>query len=125
MLLRRARRVVANLIYATGMLGANLTEAESGKSLSDRPALDPNPPHGILGGRGNVGIIRSPVRASMLPDPLTSTGSEPALRATGTPMPGPGGDLSPSGARRRLRRDGEHKRRGITWAAEADKISDR
>jgi len=88
---------------------------------------------GSVGGEGgnslvypaNVGIIRSPVRASILPDPLASTRSEPAIRATGTPMPGPGGDLSPSGARRRLRRNGEHKRRGITWAAEANKISDR
>jgi hypothetical protein len=48
---------------------------------------------GSVGGEGgnilaypaNVGIIRSPVRASILPDPLASTGSEPALRATGTP----------------------------------------
>ena len=40
MLLRRARRVVANLIDATGMLGASLTEAGSGKALSDRPALE-------------------------------------------------------------------------------------
>jgi hypothetical protein len=41
MLLRRARRVVANLIDATGMLGASLTEAGSGKALSDMPALEP------------------------------------------------------------------------------------
>jgi hypothetical protein len=41
MLLRRARRVEANLIHATGMLGASLTDARSGKALSDRPALEP------------------------------------------------------------------------------------
>ena len=40
MLLRRARRVEANLIHATGMLGASLTDARSGKALSDRPALE-------------------------------------------------------------------------------------
>jgi len=31
----------ANLSHATGMLGASLTEARSGKALSDRPALEP------------------------------------------------------------------------------------
>ena len=30
----------ANLVHATGTLGASLTEAESGKALSDRPALE-------------------------------------------------------------------------------------
>src|SRR5262249_56303441 len=35
---RRTRRAEANLIDATGMLGASLTDARSGKTLSDRPA---------------------------------------------------------------------------------------
>jgi hypothetical protein len=33
--------VEANLIDATGMLGASLTEAQAGKALSDTPALEP------------------------------------------------------------------------------------
>jgi len=72
MLPRRARRMDANLIRATGMLGASLTEARKGKALSDRPALEPywgKPAvRNLRGDRGNVGIIRSPVRASILPD---------------------------------------------------------
>ncbi len=57
-----------------GMLGASLTGASSGKAPSDKPA--PQPYWGkpavrnVRGGRGNVGIIRSPVRASSLPDNL-------------------------------------------------------
>ena len=35
---------------ATGMLGASLTAARSGKALSDMPALGENPPYGIFGG---------------------------------------------------------------------------
>ena len=73
MLPRRARRVEANLICATGMLGASLTEAGSGKALSDRPALEPyrgKPAvRNLRGDDGNVGIIRSPIRAIVLPDP--------------------------------------------------------
>jgi hypothetical protein len=73
MLLRRARRVVANLSHATGMLGASLTEAGSGKALSDRPALEPywrKPAvRNLRGDDGNGGIIRSPIRAIVLPDP--------------------------------------------------------
>ena len=41
MLLRRARRTEANLYQATGMMGAILTAARSGKALSDKPALEP------------------------------------------------------------------------------------
>ena len=85
MLLRRARRVVANLIHATGMLGASLTEAGSGKALSDRSALEPywgKPAiRNLRGDDGNGGIIRSPIRAIVLPDPLAPTSVEPALRA--------------------------------------------
>ena len=57
---------------ATGMLGASLTEARPGKALSDRPALEPywgKPAvRNLRGDDGNVGIIRSPVRAIVLPD---------------------------------------------------------
>ena len=41
MLLRRARRTEANLYQVTGMMGAILTAARSGKALSDKPALEP------------------------------------------------------------------------------------
>src|SRR5215813_2821394 len=72
MLQRRARRMEANLSHATGMLGASLTEAGSGKALSDRPALEPyrgKPAvRNLRGDDGNVGIIRSPIRAIVLPD---------------------------------------------------------
>src|SRR6516225_8366602 len=105
MLLRRARRVVANLIHATGMLGASLTEAGSGKALSDRSALEPywgKPAvRNLRGDDGNGGIIRSPIRAIVLPDPLAPTSVEPALRATGTQCPGREG-LQPSRSARSL-----------------------
>jgi hypothetical protein len=59
---------------ATGMLGASLTAARSGKALSDMPALEPyrgKPAlRNLRGEDGNVGIIRSPVRAIVLPDHL-------------------------------------------------------
>jgi len=45
-----------------------------GKAPSDKPALEPywgKPTvRNLRGGDGNVGIIRSPVRAIVLPDPL-------------------------------------------------------
>jgi hypothetical protein len=62
---------------ATGMLGASLTEARPGKALSDRPALEPyrgKPAlRNLRGGDGNVGIIRSPLRAIALPDQAYAT----------------------------------------------------
>ena len=72
----------ANLVDAMGTLGASLTEARSGKALSDRPALEPyrgKPAvRNLRGDRGNVGIIRSPVRASILPDQVRTVGCVPA-----------------------------------------------
>jgi hypothetical protein len=62
MLLRGARRVVANLIHATGMLGASLTEAESGKALSDRPALEK-----LWGGRRRLWHLHRPYELMELP----------------------------------------------------------
>src|SRR5215471_14765437 len=41
MLLRGSTKDGGKLDLATGMLGASLTEAGSGKALSDRPALEP------------------------------------------------------------------------------------
>src|SRR5215470_17546529 len=118
MLLRRARRVVANLINATGMLGASLTEAGLGKALSDRPALEPywgKPAvRNLRGDDGNGGIIRSPIRAFVLPDLLASTRNS---RNYGRPAPSAraGRGLHPPGALRRT------QSRRITWAAEANK----
>src|SRR3954471_14771641 len=52
--------------------GAGLSLWRSGKALPDRPAFQPywgKPAvRNERGDRGNVGIIRSPVRASILPD---------------------------------------------------------
>src|SRR5262252_9020740 len=66
------------LDLATGMLGASLTEARPGKALSDRPAFEPywgKPAvRHLRGDDGNVGIIRSPVRAFVLPDSRTDLG---------------------------------------------------
>jgi hypothetical protein len=57
---------------AKGMPGAGFTGAKPGKAPSDRPALKPyrgKPAvRNFRGGDGNVGIIRSPVRAIALPD---------------------------------------------------------
>ena len=87
MLLRRARRMEANLYQATGMMGAILTAARSGKALSDKPALEPyrgKPAvRHLRGDDGNGGIIRSPIRAIVLPDPLTPTREYAGSRIAG------------------------------------------
>ena len=69
------------------MPGAGLTEAWPGKAPSDMPALEPywgKPAvRHLRGDRGNVGIIRSPVRASILPDQmLRSDGPDDLADAT-------------------------------------------
>jgi hypothetical protein len=55
-----------------GMPGAGLTESSRGKALPERPALKPywgKPAvRNFRGDDGDVGIIRSPVRAIVLPD---------------------------------------------------------
>src|ERR1700674_2146365 len=60
-------------VVATCMSGADLSEATAGKAPSERPALQPywgKPAvRNERGDRGNVGIMRSPLRASILPDP--------------------------------------------------------
>src|SRR5215470_371785 len=104
MLLRRARRVVANLINATGMLGASLTEAGSGKALSDKPALEPywgKPAvRNLRGDDGNGGIIRSPIRAIVLPDLLASTRESRNCGWPASKTWGREGTSAPPGARR-------------------------
>ena len=54
------------------MLGASLTGTGSGQTPFDRPALEPywgKPAvRNLREDNGNVGIIRSPVRAIVLPD---------------------------------------------------------
>ena len=70
---------------ATCMSGADLSEATAGKAPSEKPAFQPyrgKPAvRNVRGDRGNVGIIRSPLRASILPDRITKvnayTGSSP------------------------------------------------
>jgi hypothetical protein len=62
----------ANLTQAKGMRGARLTGAEQGRpylkcQLWSRTEGKPTV-RNLREGRGNVGIIRSPVRASILPD---------------------------------------------------------
>jgi hypothetical protein len=80
-LLRRARGMEANLRRVMGMPGAGLTGLRSEKAPSDMPALEPywgKPAvRNLRGDNGNVGIIRSPVRAIVLPD------SSSIIRRTG------------------------------------------
>ena len=60
------------LVDGAGMPGAGLTVMSAGQARSDRLALKPywgKPDvRNFRGGDGNVGIIRSPVRAIALPD---------------------------------------------------------
>ena len=71
-------------------MGATI-ERLDGKAPSERPALKPywgKPAvRNFRGGDGNVGIIRSPVRAIALPDNRHVVGDERALqeRRTATP----------------------------------------
>jgi hypothetical protein len=69
---RRARRTEANLTQAKGMRGARLTGAEQGRhclkcQLWSRTVGKPDV-RNLREGDGNVGIIRSPLRAILLPD---------------------------------------------------------
>ena len=68
-----ARRTAANQVSLEGMPGVGLTSGAPGQARSERLALEPywgkpDVRH-LRGGGGNVGIIRSPVRATALPDP--------------------------------------------------------
>src|SRR3981081_97801 len=58
-------------VVATCMSGADLSEATAGKAPSERPAFQPYRGKPAVrnerGDRGNVGIMRSPLRASILP----------------------------------------------------------
>ena len=64
---------MANPTAPEGMPGAGLTSRRAGQAGSDRLALKPywgEPAvRNFRGGGGDVGIIRSPVRATALPDP--------------------------------------------------------
>jgi hypothetical protein len=62
------------------MPGAGLTNGTCAKALSDRPAFQPywgKPAvRNDRGDGGNVGIIRSPLRATVLPDHSKEAGRE-------------------------------------------------
>jgi|SRR5215472_13252935 len=68
----QARRMEANRGLVLGMPGAGLTGRNFGKALSETPALEPywgKPAvRNLREDNGDVGIIRSPVRAIVLPD---------------------------------------------------------
>ena len=91
-----ARRVVANHVSLEGMPGAGLTFGACGQARSERLALKPywgEPTvRNFRGGSGNVGIIRRPVRATALPDPLT--GTQVGEHVETTDPPGSSGDGS-------------------------------
>ena len=63
------------------MLGASFTRSSLGQAPADRLTLKPywgKPAvRNFRGGGGNVGIIRSPVRATALPDRDVCGGSRP------------------------------------------------
>ena len=67
------------------MPGAGLSWLELGKAPPDKPVFQPywgKPAvRNDRGDRGDVGIIRSPVRASILPDQATSAPSRAQLSA--------------------------------------------
>ena len=58
--------------HGQGMPGVGLTCTDKGKAPTERPALEPYwgklTVRNLRGDDGNVGIIRSPVRAIVLPD---------------------------------------------------------
>jgi hypothetical protein len=60
--------------HGQGMPGVGLTCTDKGKAPTERPALEPYwgklAVRNLRGDDGNVGIIRSPVRAIVLPDPI-------------------------------------------------------
>src|SRR6266508_2440337 len=72
---------------AEGMPGCGLTEALRGKAPPDRPAFQPywgKPDvRNDRGGGGDVGIIRSPVRATALPDRNSHKPPRRAARRSG------------------------------------------
>ena len=86
----RARRMEANRGLVPGMPGAGLTGRNFGKALSETPALEPywgKPAvRNLREDNGNVGIIRSPVRAIVLPD----LSSPPISRFRGIRLTTPG-----------------------------------
>ena len=60
--------------HGQGMPGVGLTCTDKGKAPTERPALEPYwgklAVRNLRGDDGNVGIIRSPIRAIVLPDPI-------------------------------------------------------
>jgi hypothetical protein len=71
------------------MPGVGLTCTDKGKAPTERPALEPYwgklAVRNLRGDDGNVGIIRSPVRAIVLPDPIPRAISCMAPLASQTP----------------------------------------
>src|SRR5262249_18700481 len=85
---RTARRTAVNRHLVRGVPGAGLTGTRSGKAPSERPALEPyrgKPAvRNLREDNGDVGIIRSPVRAIVLPDSsLTAGGCKRRRPASG------------------------------------------
>src|SRR5438477_4726840 len=82
------RRVEANRATEAGMPGAGLTADAFGKARPDRLAFKPYrgklAVRNFRGGDGNVGIIRSPLRAIALPNRFSSGGGT-SSRCRGPP----------------------------------------